>query len=104
VCAPLLFVAAFVAAPASSQTALSPADKDSYGYSEPYCSDRGHRFEMGELSCLRVDGRVFLARCGMLLNNPAWQTIQDSCPASLDKLSNMMPATTQISSQISGTD
>ena len=38
---------------------------------ECYCTDReGARVEMGEMICLQVDGKMFMARCGMSLNVP----------------------------------
>jgi hypothetical protein len=47
-----------------------------------YCVNRGGvRHELGELVCLYVDGRSFLARCEMSLNNPSWKEIADFCPA-----------------------
>jgi len=102
--APLLFVAALISVPASSQTFEPMPAKEGYSYSESYCINRGHRIEMGDLSCLRVDGRVFLARCDMSLNNPVWRTIQDSCPSGLDTLSDTKSAAAPSSSQESGTD
>lgn len=88
--APLLFVAALV--PASAQTFEPPPAKEGFSYPELYCTNRGHRVEMGEASCLRVDDEVFLARCGMSLNSPAWRRIQDGCPAEFDRVSAAEPA------------
>ena len=85
--APFLFIATLIAAPAGAQTFEPLPAKDGYSYPESYCSNRGHRVEIGDLSCLRVDGRVFLARCGMSLNVPVWRTIQDSCPPEFDTVS-----------------
>jgi len=47
-----------------------------------YCTNRGVRFELGEFACLRVDGRRFLAKCEMSLNNPMWREKEPSCPTS----------------------
>lgn len=102
--APLLFIAMLVATPAGSQTFEPLPAKEGYSYPESYCSNRGHRVEMGELSCLRVDGRAFLARCGMSLNVPVWRTIQDSCPPEFDKLSDAKQAAVPASSQESDAD
>ena len=102
--ATLLFVAAFVTMPANAQTFEPPPAKEGYSYSEPYCSNQGHRVEMGDLSCLRVDGRVFLARCDMSLNNPVWRTVQDSCPSGLDTFSDTKSAAAPSSPQKSGSD
>lgn len=45
-----------------------------------YCTDRtGDRVELGETICLNVDGRAFLARCEMSLNNPMWRDTGSDC-------------------------
>jgi hypothetical protein len=91
--ASLLFVAVIVATPAKSQTFEPPPAKEGYSYTDPYCSNRGNRVEMGELSCLRVDGRVYLARCGMSLNSPVWREVQDICPPEFNILADKNAAT-----------
>ena len=49
-------------------------------YPDCYCTDRtGQRVELGDSICLVVDGRVFLARCEMSLNNPIWRELSDGC-------------------------
>ncbi len=95
--ASLLFIAAVVTTPANSQTFEPPTAKEGYSYSESYCSNQGHRVEVGGLSCLRVDGRVFLARCGMSLNSPVWRMVQDSCPPEFDTLADKSAATSSSS-------
>lgn len=47
------------------------------------CRNRGTMFELGETSCLRVDGRSYLARCEMRLNVSSWIEIEDGCPVTL---------------------
>lgn len=47
---------------------------------ECYCSNRGTRVEIGELACLSVSGKTFLALCDMSLNNPAWRDTGKACP------------------------
>jgi hypothetical protein len=37
-------------------------------------------FELGQTSCLRVDGGSYLARCEMKLNVSSWTKIQEGCP------------------------
>jgi len=91
--ASLLFVTAIITTPANSQTFEAPPAKEGHYYAETYCSNRGHYVEMGGLSCLRVDGRVFLARCDMSLNSPVWRMLQDSCPAAFDTLADKSTAT-----------
>ncbi len=55
---------------------------------ECYCTDsQGARVGMGEMTCLRVDGRVFMgrvfmARCAMSLNVPIWRKVSDGCLSS----------------------
>lgn len=44
------------------------------------CRNRGVVFELGETSCLRVDGGSYLARCEMKLNVSSWTRIEDGCP------------------------
>ena len=39
----------------------------------------GRTFDMGEIACLRVDGRNELARCDMVLNNPSWTLLKRPC-------------------------
>ena len=48
-----------------------------------YCTDKtGGRVEIGEMTCLHVDGRSFMAQCQMSLNNPMWREISDGCLSS----------------------
>lgn len=48
-----------------------------------YCTDKsGQRVELGEVTCLRVDGRAFSARCEMSLNNPMWREQEGGCLSS----------------------
>lgn len=54
------------------------------------CRNRGTYFELGETSCLRVDGGSYLARCEMKLNVSSWTRIQDGCPVT----SNAPPQST----------
>src|SRR5690606_27587579 len=44
------------------------------------CRNRGVMFELGQTSCLRVDGGSYLARCEMKLNVSSWTKIQEGCP------------------------
>lgn len=48
-----------------------------------YCTDKsGSRVELGEMICLHVDGRSFMAQCQMSLNNPMWREISEGCLSS----------------------
>lgn len=45
-----------------------------------YCTDKsGARVDLGEIRCLNVDGRQFLAQCQMSLNVPMWREVQANC-------------------------
>jgi hypothetical protein len=58
-------------------SALIPAVADAHNCK---CRNRGVLFNLGETSCLRVDGTSYLARCEMKLNVSSWTKIQDGCP------------------------
>ena len=48
-----------------------------------YCTDKtGSRVELGEMTCLHVDGKTFMAQCQMALNVPIWRKISDGCVSS----------------------
>lgn len=50
---------------------------------ECYCTDtQGARVELGEMICLRVNGRAFMAQCQMSLNVPMWREISEGCLSS----------------------
>jgi len=56
-----------------------------------YCTDTfGKRVELGESICLHVDGRSFVARCEMSLNNPTWRDTGERCT-----VSRLTPANTE---------
>ncbi len=45
------------------------------------CRNRdGRNYQLGQQVCLHVDGRRYLARCEMKLNNSSWTKLQDGCP------------------------
>jgi hypothetical protein len=46
------------------------------------CRNRGAMYELGQTSCLHVDGGNYLARCEMKLNVSSWTKIEDACPIS----------------------
>ena len=55
------------------------------------CRNRGVMFELGQTSCLHVDGRNYLARCEMKLNVSSWTEIAAECPVTrLDDLRSPM--------------
>ena len=55
-----------------------------------YCTDKtGERVDLGEIRCLDVDGRQFMAQCQMSLNVPMWREVQANClSASLNQPSH----------------
>jgi len=68
---------------------------------ECYCTDRnGARVEMGEMICLQVDGRMFMAQCQMSLNVPMWRKISDGCLSSGLKLPQPAVDTGGVDAQI----
>ena len=55
---------------------------------ECYCTDSaGGRVELGQSICLIVDGRAFMAKCEMALNNPIWRDTGEACTLSYRQLS-----------------
>lgn len=40
----------------------------------------GTKAELGQTTCIRVGGDVYLARCEMALNVTTWRRLQDGCP------------------------
>ncbi|WP_193369216.1 hypothetical protein [Pelagibius marinus] len=92
VCAGLLFGTALVTDAGRPLAFEPPVAKEGFSYPESYCTNRGTRIELGELACLRVNGKAFVASCGMHQNNPMWRKVQDGCPAQLEKASGMAPA------------
>ena len=48
-----------------------------------YCTDKsGSRIELGQMTCLQVDGRMFMAQCQMSLNVPMWREVAPECLSS----------------------
>jgi hypothetical protein len=92
VCAGLVFGAALVTDAGRPLAFEPPVAKEGFSYPESYCTNRGSRIELGQISCLHVNGKAFVARCGMSLNNPMWRKVQDGCPAQLENASEVAPA------------
>ncbi|MFD0858313.1 hypothetical protein [Roseovarius aquimarinus] len=66
-----------IAAPALADTTIGTKTV------ECYCTDKsGSRVELGEMTCLQVDGKMFMAQCQMSLNVPMWRKISDGCLSS----------------------
>ncbi len=70
----------------------APAEEIGPDYPDCYCTDRtGNRVELGDSICLVVDGRVFLARCEMSLNNPICRELPNGCMTSDSGASRALP-------------
>lgn len=66
-----LFAAFLIAASASAGVARADCA----------CVNRdGARYNLGETTCIRVDGRSYMAECEMNLNVTSWKKIADDCP------------------------
>jgi hypothetical protein len=73
---PLILIAALAATslPASADGTMGGRTVDCY------CTDTtGSRIEIGEMTCLHVDGKTFMAQCRMALNVPIWRKVSDGC-------------------------
>lgn len=45
-----------------------------------YCKNRdGKQHAIGEVACVTVDGKSYLAQCEMNLNVPSWAKLQEGC-------------------------
>ena len=45
------------------------------------CTNRdGGEFHVGQVTCLDVDGKRYLARCEMVLNVTSWKKVGNECP------------------------
>jgi len=66
---------------------------------ECFCTDRyGKRHEIGDIICLTVGGRSYMAKCIMAQNNPFWRDQNRGCLSSSlpsNKQPNMTPRPTQ---------
>ena len=70
---------------AADPTFQRPPPAKGFSYPECYCTNRGVKVEMGRLTCIRVGGSEFTARCGMSLNNPTWRKVRDGCEDGLSR-------------------
>ena len=72
-----------------SLTALAPVDawaegaKNKTKWPECFCTDRyGKRHELGDIICLTVGDRSYMAKCVMAQNNPFWRDQNMGCLSS----------------------
>ena len=75
------------AAFAQDPTFRGPKAKEGHDYPDCYCTNRGERVEIGQLSCLQIGSQQFTARCGMSLNNPAWRDMTPGCTQPMSEAS-----------------
>lgn len=60
---------------------VRPPPAPGFSYPECVCTNRGERFPLGALSCLRVGGREFTAQCRESLNVTVWREVAEGCEA-----------------------
>jgi hypothetical protein len=63
----------------AAQSRFAPIPREPVPQVPCYCRTGERQFDMGETTCLRVNGRGELARCEMVLNNPSWTLLQRPC-------------------------
>ena len=79
----LIFLSCLLATPALADVA-APGGKTI----DCYCTDtQGLRVELGEVICLTVGGRAFMAQCDMSLNVPMWRETGQGCLSSQREMS-----------------
>ena len=81
---PLTVVAVLGSTQANAQALTAESDQASDPYPRTYCTNRGTRVEAGQRACLVFSDLAYLARCDMVLNNPSWERVEDSCPDQSD--------------------
>jgi hypothetical protein len=91
-----LYLSVFVLAALGSSPARLlafdlPAFMKVQDYPRPYCTNRGHRVELGQMSCLQGNNVDFLARCVVVLNNPSWQKVHEGCKVNFRENSKPKP-------------
>ncbi|PDT40501.1 MULTISPECIES: hypothetical protein [Sinorhizobium] len=63
------------AAMVAESAAASPPDR------RCTCRNRdGTKYELGQMTCIRVGGISYMARCEMNLNVTTWKKVRDGCP------------------------
>ena len=83
---------ALMAAVSAVMIAPAPAAAQSAGALDCYCTDSsGGRVELGEMICLTVGGRSFMAQCQMSLNVPMWREVGQICPAARGRPAPLLP-------------
>jgi len=85
-----IFLTSFLVALAA--TAFADVKTPSGDVIECYCTDRyGSRHELGDIICLTVDQRSYMAKCVMAQNNPFWRDLETGCLSSQIEPHNMTP-------------
>jgi len=68
-----------LSAPLQAQVFERPEPKAGFAYPDEYCTNRGVRVDVQGSACLAVDGKSFVAKCLISLNNPVWRATGESC-------------------------
>ena len=77
----LAILTALVTATAASEPPQPYPTTEPHPHFHCTCRQRdGSQYELGQITCIRVDGKAYLARCEMFQNVTTWQKIQDGCP------------------------
>ena len=67
----------------SSGVVLAGSSQNKTKWPECFCTDReGQRRELGDIICLTVGDRSYMAKCVMALNNPFWRDLRQGCLSS----------------------
>ena len=64
---------------AAAQSKFAPIPREPVPVVPCYCRTGERNFDMGETTCIRIEGRAELARCEMVLNNPSWTLLKRPC-------------------------
>lgn len=46
-----------------------------------HCVANGTTYGLGQVICLKLGTKPFMARCEQVLNNTSWKKLQDGCPS-----------------------
>jgi len=81
-----------LSAPLQAQQFERPEPKAGLSYPDYYCTNQGVRVDVEDFSCLTVDGKSFVAKCDISLNNPIWRATGESCePGPTSELHAVLP-------------
>ena len=82
---------------AAASSAFADVKRPDGSVIECYCTDRyGDRHEIGDIICLTVDNRSYMAKCVMAQNNPFWRDQKIGCLSSPAPLMTPKPSDSAI--------